>query len=381
MELLATYSARLANSLEISRLVTLLQEVVLPAFLVVQAAIVRLRLTSSPEPKWEMQPILLMGVPEKDLPNAAELSGLIKLASISQPRGSAGGPPSSKYPWARLVLPLTVEGQMIGLCLLGRRNPDDRYAPSEIPLIQTLLDQTALALLHIEQTSRLRALYQVDIQRQEETLRRLARDLHDEVLGQMTLLAQSVNGAQVDPSFLQTYQIAVERIRSLISGLRPAAINYGLRPALEDLVDELDDQSGQPLDGPQILLNLGGDLHRYPEEVELQLYRIVQQACQNALVHAKAKTISISGNLQPNYVNLSVTDDGIGFTAIQSSELTELLAQQHYGLVGMHERAALIHARLSIHSEPGKGMSVGVDWSGAHPAYGQAGQGISTQRV
>jgi signal transduction histidine kinase len=259
--------------------------------------------------------------------------------------------------WVRLALPLIVEGEMVGLCLLGRRDPDDRYALSEIPTLQALMDQTALALLNIEQAQRLRNLYQANIGRQEAEHSWLARELHDEVLGQLALLSMSLDEVELSPQFSDAYENTVGSIRKVISGLRPGMLNYGLRPALDELVDELSSQCGGKLvfdlDVPQSEV-------RYPEEVEQHLYRIVQQACQNAIKHAHARSICIHGRLEPSWVVLTVQDDGIGFPAGEALDLSTLLASGHFGLAGMNERAEMIGGQLRIDSSPGHGTCVQI---------------------
>jgi signal transduction histidine kinase len=262
-------------------------------------------------------------------------------------------------PWVRLVLTLSVEGQPVGLFLFGRRDPDDIYAATEIPSLQALADQTALALVNIEQAARLHALYQADIERQEAESNRLASELHDGVLGQLAMLAMNMDEGPASQQFSDAYQTTVQRIREIISGLRPALLEFGLPSALEELVDET---SQRVPDSPQIELDQKPSEARYPPEVELHLYRIVQQACQNAVQHAEAGRISIYARFEPQDIELRVEDDGKGFAAGENPDLSGLLAKRQYGLVTMHERAALIGASIQITSTPGHGTQVQLAW-------------------
>ena len=169
----------------------------------------------------------------------------------------------------------------------------------KVPTLNALMDQTALALLNIDQAKQLRALYQSDIERHEMERTRLARDLHDDVLGQLAILRLNVEEENAPPQFLNAYQASVERIRSIISGLRPSMLQYGLFYAIDELVDDTAVQtSSQVGEGPAIQLEVPDVLVRYPPEVELHLYRIVQQACQNAIKHAQAHHIWIRGQLE-----------------------------------------------------------------------------------
>ena len=345
--LLETYTARVTTSLESERLVALLRDEVLPSLMVRQAALLRL--------DGELCPtvVFTLGIDEPALPQAGEIAGLLAGAGQARPLGA------QPCAWARLALALQAGGRPVGLFLFGRRDPEDQYPATERPALQALADQTAVALLNIEQADHLRALYQFDIKRQEAERSRLARELHDDVLGQLAVLAMNTGQEQPSARFEAAYQATVQHIREIISGLRPAMLNYGLRAALDELVDELTLKLG---DQPEIVLELPPGECRYPPEVELHLYRIVQQAVRNALKHAQAQRIRIHGKLEEHAVELAVEDDGMGFTAGEQPDLAELLSNQQFGLAGMQERAALINGEVRIQSKPGEGTSVLAKW-------------------
>lgn len=369
-QVLELYTAHILTSLDTEQLKRVICEEVLPSMLIRESALIRLEDARNPVP------IYRLGVTERQLPQPFEIPVLLaESGRIRRPYLEGTDP--LPCPWAHLILRLTLEGKTIGLCLLGRRDPDDFYAPTEIPVLQALMDQTALALMNIEQAEDLLALYKADIERQEVERNRLALELHDDVLGQMALLAMNMGDTSSSPQFDQAYQSATERIRQIVNGLRPAMLNYGLRPALDELADET------------LTLEIGTVIHlevpptevRYPAMIELHLFRIVQQACQNALQHAEAKTIRILGSLKPEQVDLIVEDDGKGFSTGDQLDLAALLANKHFGLAGMHERAALIGARMTIASAPGHGTRVQVTWSpsgpGLDPSHANSESSIS----
>jgi len=357
-QLLELYTARIITSIDTEQLKQVICNEVLPSLLIRESALLRLDEALSPVP------IYTSGVTDKQLPSPAEIPALLaESGRLRRVRSEAAGP--LPCPWARLVLALTLEGKPVGLCLLGRRDPDDFYAPTEIPVLQALMDQTALALMNIEQSERLLALYKVDMERQEVERSRLALELHDDVLGQMALLSMSVGDAGSSSQFDEAYQAATRRIREIITGLRPTMLSYGLGPALDELADE----AATP--GTSIILEIKPPASevRYDPMIELHLFRIVQQACQNALQHAEAKTIRITGLLKPEGVDLITEDDGRGFATGVPLDLAVLLANKHFGLAGMYERAALTGAKMSIASTPGGGTRVRVVW---HPDRGTA---------
>ncbi|TES91375.1 MAG: sensor histidine kinase, partial [Anaerolineales bacterium] len=90
--------------------------------------------------------------------------------------------------------------------------------------------------------------------------------------------------------------------------------------------------------------------------------RIVQQACENALLPAQANNLKIVGEISEDGVNVRIEDNGVGFETGGNLMLSDLLANKHYGLAGMHERADLIGAKINIQSTPGKGTTILIKW-------------------
>jgi two-component system sensor histidine kinase DegS len=88
----------------------------------------------------------------------------------------------------------------------------------------------------------------------------------------------------------------------------------------------------------------------------------VQEACENALKYAHAKTIQIIAELSSKSFDIQVKDDGVGFPMDTNHKLNEMLANKHFGLVGMLERANLIGAEIDIHSKPGQGTEIRLRW-------------------
>jgi signal transduction histidine kinase len=66
--------------------------------------------------------------------------------------------------------------------------------------------------------------------------------------------------------------------------------------------------------------------------------------------------------MDPGYIHLAVQDNGIGLVSGEDLDLAHLLAEQHFGLAGMHERAAIINADLNINSSPGAGTTISIAW-------------------
>jgi signal transduction histidine kinase len=347
-----TYSSRITTSLNMDSLISLLRDEIVPSLLIRQSALIWLKEDNA------FIPIYTHGILESQLPTEASIPRLMA-ASGKYRIPSTANRDQDPLPWIRLILPMRVGEKTIGFWLLGSRDPDDWYGQRDILAVQSIANQTAIALVNIAQAERLRGLYRANIDRQELERARLARGIHDTVLNHLALLATSADNLKTSRGFDESYQKIVAYLREVIHNLRPAMLTYGLRPALEELVDELLERTD---DSIEILLDFQGSEARYDSQVEQHLFRILQQACENAIQHAQAKTILIRGELEQEHLSISVTDDGVGFAG-NSLTLDHLLIQRHYGLVGMYERAALIGAELKIDSAPGVGTQVNVNWN------------------
>jgi len=96
-------------------------------------------------------------------------------------------------------------------------------------------------------------------------------------------------------------------------------------------------------------------LPRLPSEVEIVLYRIVQEALQNAHKYARGANIIVRLTQQDRALHLSIRDDGPGF---DPHEVVRRAGRSSWGLTSMRERAELIGARFTVASRPGQGTEV-----------------------
>lgn len=349
--LLETYSAHITTSLSLPDLVRVLQEDVFPSLLVRQFAFLHIDQGS-------VHVLSTMGVDreqipgEKDVPDLMARSGFYRFPdplAIDQP-----------HAWIRLVLPLKLGDQLIGFWLLGRRDPDDLYSQQELPVLSSLANLTAIALSNILQTERLKSMYETNISRYEQEKLRLAHDLHDSILNEMAAILMRGDAANLSPKFLAAFDELTQRLREIVDDLRPPMLAFGLKLAFEDFADNLMERNQDSVE-IQTDIQAEGEC-RYPDTVENNLYRIVQEASENSLRYAQAKKLLISGRLHEKQIDIRVEDDGIGFDSDISLKLNDMLANKHFGLVGMFERANLIGAEISIHSQRNQGTRIQVIW-------------------
>jgi two-component system sensor histidine kinase DegS len=201
---------------------------------------------------------------------------------------------------------------------------------------------------------------------QEEERLRLGHELHDDTVQSLVVLSQGLERARKElPSTAQDLReelgelrelanATVDDLRRYISDLRPVYLeDLGLVPALEKMVDDL--AISQDIDAE---FKVVGTAHRLDADVELAIFRIIQEAVKNVEQHAQASRVEVRLEVDPDGMTAFIEDDGVGFVAPEtSSELTE---QGHFGLMGMQERAMLLGGWLSIGSEPGQGTRIVV---------------------
>jgi signal transduction histidine kinase len=222
-----------------------------------------------------------------------------------------------------------------------------------------MANQTAIALSNLLHTEKLREIYQSNVERYEQESTNLGRELHDSVLQELGKLRKNLDESSLTPDFLASYEKVTDQLREISYNLLPAMLMYGIIPGIKDLAQNLMEAND---DAVSIKVNLESESDRLPEAIEKHLFRITQQACENALHHGNPKTISISGRLDSKKIDLTIKDDGTGFNP--SLGIGELIQNRHFGLTNMSERASLIGADFNIQSSPNAGTTIRVTWNG-----------------
>jgi signal transduction histidine kinase len=350
-ELIENYSTRINVSLDLPTLTRLLMEEITPHLFIRQSALLILG-------EKGFKPIYVHGLENEQLPTHRDLP---RLLADSGKQRIFNPDELVACAWAKVVLTLSMSGKPTGLWLLGRRDPDDFYSQREIATLQSLANQTAIALTNIVQAERLRGLYQNNVDQREVERERLAHELHDNSLNELKLMLDSIDGTKLTPEFMNRYEKLTASLRQTISDLRPAMLNYGLQAALTGLVDDCVDRSGNTV---KILLDLpqSEGFVQHDGQVVLHMYRIVQQTLENALRHAQANTIRLHGEIVTESIDLTVEDDGVGFDTRAVLDAAQPGAPKHFGLAGIFERAAIINAEIMLTSAPREGTKIRIIW-------------------
>jgi two-component system CheB/CheR fusion protein len=210
---------------------------------------------------------------------------------------------------------------------------------------------------------------------QEDERRRISRDLHDQLGQQLTALrlklASHKQRCGADEGMcaeIEELQTLAERIDAEVDflawELRPSALDdLGLSTALVNFAEEWSKHYSVPAE-----VHVGGmDGARLAPQVETCLYRITQEALNNAAKYAQAARVEIILERRDGDAVLVIEDDGVGFDL---AEAVEGEGGRGLGLVGMRERAALLGGSLDIETEPGKGTTIFARVPVAQPGGG-----------
>ncbi|MEW6033384.1 MAG: PAS domain S-box protein [Chloroflexota bacterium] len=201
---------------------------------------------------------------------------------------------------------------------------------------------------------------------QEEERKRIARELHDETIQALVVLARQLDElasnsqrlsqeerVRLENLMQQTNNI-MDGVRRLTQDLRPATLDrLGLLPALEWLAADVGRYSGLSVE-----VRVLGTERRLSAEAELLLFRIVQEALRNVWRHSQATQAEVMVEFEEGKTRVVVRDNGKGFDARSVGDLTR---GGKLGLAGIQERARLLGGTVAVKSEPGKGTAVLVE--------------------
>ena len=189
---------------------------------------------------------------------------------------------------------------------------------------------------------------------------RLARELHDVLAHTLSGVAVELEGlratmshdpeqatALLDHSLMAIREGLMETRRALQELRAKPLEDLGLALAVRTLAEAYASRNDVKLE-----LNIDHDLGDHPAQVQQSLYRIAQEALANVADHAQAQNVRVELKRDHDHLQLIIHDDGSGFDPDSSEH------KNHYGLLGMRERAEMIGGNLSVESEIGKGTQV-----------------------
>lgn len=200
------------------------------------------------------------------------------------------------------------------------------------------------------------------VHQQEETKRRVARDLHDTVIADLLMLKRYMSGdrALTNEEVLETLDEIVEKLRDVCNDYAPRNLqDWGLKVSIEGLLERVEERSGISCQ-----LDVETELPRLPEMIQLHIFRIVQEALNNAEKYSSASQITVKIEEPRDHVYaFTVNDNGAGYdVSLLDEERTEAGGM---GMTSMRQRAEIIRSlyltQLSFASKPGEGAEVRLE--------------------
>jgi signal transduction histidine kinase len=266
-----------------------------------------------------------------------------------------------------LCLPLVYKDTLLGVILASFAWQSG--AP-DVTLAAALAGHAAVALANASlfETARrheveLRRLSQRREQLQEQGLRTLSRELHDNfgqrltaikldlgLLDRAGILDAATLGASIRAIQEQVAEMQKE-VRSMSQLLRPSMLDdFGLIPTLQWFVEQFTSRTCIA-----VTLRTPSSDTRLPPAIEVLLYRVTQEALTNVVKHAHAQRVDLELSVCPTEIRFAIADDGVGFDVERLRRTPE---SDGVGLLGMRERVAHYRGRIDIRSRPHAGVRI-----------------------
>lgn len=276
-----------------------------------------------------------------------------------------------------LCVPLVTTEKIIGVIEVFNKKSGP-FTEQDQLLLSSIASYAAIAIENARLHQSVLAEKDRVIQAQEEVSRKLQRDLHDGPTQLVAAIQMSIDFCKqalhrdpklVEPELDTMYELAqraTHQMRTLLFELRPLVLEtQGLIAALQTLLErrQKDEKTRLHLQVESDRPN--NEIARLEPKAEMALFAIVQEAVNNALKHARADNIFVTLHQQGNLLTVTILDDGLGFD-------TRLLEDNYeergsYGMVNIHERAALAGGKLTIKSAPGGGTEIRIEIETAPP--------------
>ncbi len=266
-------------------------------------------------------------------------------------------------------VPLISRDHAIGVINLASQQ-NRQFTPQDLALLDSIGRQIGVAVENarlweeVKEKEALRGqLLEKVIAAQEAERQRLARELHDEAAQILTALSLGFRTLQEAPNLSRAQRQMVEQLKQQTTDLmqelhrmsvelRPSALDrLGLAAALEQYAREFEQRYGIRAEFEVERV----EQSRLPAEVQINLYRIVQEALTNVARHAKASRVSVTLQGRDQTLVVTIEDDGQGF------DVEKAMKSGRLGLFGMQERASLLGGLLHIESAPNQGTTINVE--------------------
>lgn len=248
------------------------------------------------------------------------------------------------------------------LCYLSREDPSENLSSLEFlhsfcSLTELVLANTMLFEEVRVSKQRLQDLSRQLVQVHEEERRWLARELHDEIGQHLTALKLQIEQISISKKGKNNHismsqkmiNRLIQKVRQMSLDLRPSLLDdLGLLPAFEWFFDRYQKQTEIEV----LFTHEGLQRKRFAPDLEITVFRVVQEALTNAARYAKTSSVSVDIQVMIGEINVKIEDKGVGF------DLDSDWIYKSSGIMGMMERVNLINGKFEIISSPGNGTKI-----------------------
>jgi two-component system nitrate/nitrite sensor histidine kinase NarX len=246
------------------------------------------------------------------------------------------------YPWAEAFLPLRNGDRLFGVLILGPPTPDGHYHNKQVAVLQQFANMLVVTVesILLYESARDMALELLSARDAERT--NLALIIHDEPLQHLTLLAALVPDQL--PQLHQGLSAVANQLREIMAGLHSPVLKQSLSRAILEVAEEF--QARHQIN-VRVLSLVSDDLD-IPLDIGNAFHQVLRESLHNVLKHADATTVEIALVHEHDELRMTVADDGRNGAIPDTASVHELIQGRHFGLVGMHQRVALLGGRWRL---------------------------------
>jgi len=244
----------------------------------------------------------------------------------------------------------------------------EKELASEGTLNRQLTEQLVQQFEILDQTNHaLREAQKRLITEREYERKHLARELHDQIIQDLLGINYELEDAGLQKNLSDSLKTnltdvradireLVDNLRRICGDLRPPTIDsLGLPAALQSFTQDWSDRTAIPVN-----FTLDKELPRLPENIELSIFRIIQEGLNNIWKHANASEVDIQlEQTSPRLLRITIRDDGQGIG--KEVDFSRLARDGHFGLLGISERVAALGGRIHIDQDLAQGFQLVIE--------------------
>jgi PAS domain S-box-containing protein len=237
-----------------------------------------------------------------------------------------------------------LNNQIIGITYLYRDITEKKRVAGQLQQLQAEILDNRLREQRIQSAALLEG------QEQERT--RLARELHDGLGQMLNVLKMNLFQEQASSAVLSAVDEIITEVKMINNNLMPLVLeDFGLEAGVQTLINHV-----QHSNDAEIYFYSNLRQERFGQKLEVGVYRVLQEALNNAAKYAQAKNISVQLTRQPDSLLIMVEDDGNGF------DLPAVKGKKHkgYGLLNMQFRIEALNGKIHFDTMPGRGCVINI---------------------